>query len=199
MGGTAARRYIESMSPGAQKVSDPGPVRVGLTTAAIFAVSLCTCAAIGCSSSLAPKMASGGRGGGQQGGADGAVIGAGGFLGGSGGTSAEDGGCPSGAQCPMGACAAAGSCACGLPLVCFGSDPTVYEKYLNPRDGGYSLGYCPTSTDFHQGCGEGSICYFGCGPLAPSEISAALDAGVRSTTDGGPDRCCFWVLGIPGV
>ena len=172
-------------------------MRVGVTTAAILAVSLCTGAGIGCSSSRALNQASGGRGG--QGGADGAVIGPAGFPGGSGGTSADDAGCQSSTQCPMGACAVAGSCACGLPLVCFGSDSTVYEKYLNPRDGGYSSGYCPTSADFRRGCGEGSICYFGCGPLDLSEISAARDAGVRSTTDGGPDLCCFWVLGIPGV
>ena len=161
---------------------------------------LAATALIGCSSSLTPNLGSGGRGGGQEGGAaGGGIVGTGGVLGGSGGVGAVDASCQAGEQCPMGACSAAGSCVCGLPLVCFGSDPTVYEKYLNPRDGGYSAGYCPTTADFRKGCGEGSVCFYGCGPLSPAEISAARGAGVRAVTDGGGDSCCFWVLGIPGV
>jgi hypothetical protein len=170
-----------------------------MTTAAFLTVALCMGAVIGCNSSVAPNMGNGGHGGSQQGGAGGAVTDGGGGVGGSGGGSAADAGCQSSVQCPMGACILAGSCICGLPLVCFGSDPTVYDTYLYPRDGGYPLGYCPTTADFRQGCGEGSICYSGCGPLSPAEIGAALDAGVRPVADGGPDQCCFWVVGIPGV
>ena len=156
-------------------------------------------ALVGCSSSLAPNLGSGGRGGSQGGAGGGAIVGTGGVFGGTGGVGVVDASCQAGDQCPMGACIVSGSCVCGLPFVCFGSDPTVYEKYLNPRDGGYSTGYCPTSADFHQGCGEGSLCLYGCGPLSPAEISSAHDAGVRAAKDGGPDSCCFWVFGIPGV
>lgn len=167
---------------------------------ATCALLLTATALIGCSSSLAPNPGSGGRGGGQEGGAGGgAIIGTGGVFGGSDGVGAVDASCQADDQCPMGACFAAGACSCGLPLVCFGSDPTIYQKYLNPRDGGYPADYCPTTAEFHHGCGEGSVCFYGCGPLTSVEISAANDAGVRTASDGGPDSCCFWVLGIPGV
>jgi hypothetical protein len=166
----------------------------------IVALFLSTGTLIGCSSSLTTHQGTGGRGGSQQGGSGGTLIlGSGGFHGGSGGSDGADAGCQAGAECPMGACVVAGSCICGVPLVCFGSDPTVYEKYLNPRDGGYSAGYCPTTDDFHHACGEGSLCYYGCGPLSPADIAAAQDAGVGPATDGGPDACCFWVFGIAGV
>jgi hypothetical protein len=169
----------------------------------ISGLLLAATALVGCSSSLAPNPGSGGRGGGQASGAGGrgivGTVGTGGTFGGSGGVGAVDASCQAGDQCPMGACIVAGSCTCGLPLVCFGSDPTVYEKYLNPRDGGYSAGYCPTTSELRKGCGEGSLCFYGCGPLSPAEIGAAQDAGVRAATDAVFDSCCFWLLGIPGV
>jgi hypothetical protein len=175
-------------------------VRVGLSIEAILAVTLTTMALVGCGSSLVPTTGTGGRAGGGPGGAGGGLIdGGGGLLGATGGVGGMGASCESGNQCPMGACFVAGSCVCGLPLVCFGSDPTPYAQYLNPRDGGYSAGYCPTSAEFRRGCGEGSVCYFGCGPLSPGEIDAAYDAGVRAATDGGLESCCFWVVGIPGV
>ena len=127
------------------------------------------------------------------------VLGTGGIVGGLGGAGGEDAGCQPSPECPLGACTVEGACSCGLPLVCFGSDSTVYEEYLNPRDGGYPTGYCPTATDFRLGCGEGSLCYHGCGPLSPAAIGAAQDAGVPGAHDAGSNGCCFWVLGIPGV
>jgi hypothetical protein len=173
---------------------------MSMSRSLISGLLLVATALVGCSSSLAPNLGSGGRGGSQASGAGGGgIVGTGGVLGGSGGVGAGDASCQAGDQCPGGACFVGGSCACGLPLVCFGSDPTVYEKYLNPRDGGYPTGFCPTSAEFRRGCGEGSLCYYGCGPLSAAELSVAHDAGVRAVTDGGEDSCCFWVLGIPGV
>jgi hypothetical protein len=61
------------------------------------------------------------------------------------------------------------------------------------------VGQCPTPNDFAHVQGEGAVSYSACGPLSPSEIALAHDAGVQLTTDGGTETCCFWVTGIPGV
>jgi hypothetical protein len=142
----------------------------------------------------------GGQGGGSKGatGSGGAADDGGLLIGGS-GTGGTDAGCQPGPTCAMGTCGMGGDCLCGLPLVCFGADPTVYAQYLTPRDGGPSVGQCPTPADFRQGCSEGSVCFHACGPLSPAAIGAAHDAGVRANTDGGFDSCCFWVFGIAGV
>jgi hypothetical protein len=203
-----------------------GHLRVGLTNRSSIARALIMSAMLSCSSRLTPTTGSAGAGGtasgagGESGGiagadgsfggassgaggggagGSGAISGTGGVLGGSAGVGGADASCKSGDQCPMGACVVAGSCVCGLPLVCFGSDPTIYDKYLDPRDGGFPAGYCPTTTDFRRGCSEGSICYSVCGPLSSTELSAAYDAGVQAAMDSGAASCCFWVLGVAGV
>jgi|SRR5215471_11040553 len=107
--------------------------------------------------------------------------------------------CRPGTDCPIGACAASGICVCGLPLVCFGTDPTIYARYLAPRDGAPTVGQCPTPDDFNHQCAEGSVCYYACGPLSATEIRDVDDAGIQPTSDAGAPSCCFWVFGIAGL
>jgi hypothetical protein len=89
-----------------------------------------------------------------------------------------------------------GSCsllALGPALVCFGSDPTDYAKYL-VQDAGVAPGACPAAGNFIPATGgEGSCGYLACGPLSSGEVPP--DAGVDSSSSG----CCFWVLQICGV
>jgi hypothetical protein len=164
------------------------------------ALLLVAIGALGCKTSLTSGGGAGGQGGGSKGvtGSGGTADDGGPLIGGSGsgGTGAA---CQPGPTCAMGTCGAGGNCVCGLPLICFGADPTVYEQYLTPRDGGPGIGQCPTPADFRHSCSEGSVCFHACGPLSPAEIGAAHDAGVRASTDGGSDSCCFWVFGIAGV
>jgi hypothetical protein len=75
-------------------------------------------------------------------------------------------------------------------LVCFGSDPAAYQKYLLPDAGG---GICPATKGFLSSSGEGSCGYAACGPLPNSAVPA--DAGL----DGGSISCCFWVVRVCGV
>lgn len=153
----------------------------------------------GCKTSLASGDGTGGQGGRSTGAAGSGGAAGGGLLIGGSGTTGTDAGCRPGPTCAAGACGMGGECICGLPLVCFGADPAVYQQYLTPRDGGPTVGQCPTAADFRDGCSEGSVCFHACGPLSHAELGAAQDAGVRSNADGGVASCCFWVLEIAGV
>jgi hypothetical protein len=82
-------------------------------------------------------------------------------------------------------------------LVCFGSDPAPYQKYLIQRDGGPTPGQCPTSLDFVRVTGEGSCGMSGCGPLLPSAVDGLAGAAAQ-TADAG-NACCFWVIRVCGV
>jgi hypothetical protein len=81
-------------------------------------------------------------------------------------------------------------------LVCFGSDPTPYEMFLKPGDGGPAPGACPTSRDFNFPRGE-TCGYTGCGPLLDSAVPDLPDAGA-AVGDAGT-ACCFLVAVICGV
>ncbi len=81
-------------------------------------------------------------------------------------------------------------------LVCFGSDPAPYQKYL-PSDAGVAAGRCPTERDFPRIAGEGGCAFIGCGPLAPTVISGLGDAGAQTASAG--SSCCFWVNHVCGV
>jgi hypothetical protein len=81
-------------------------------------------------------------------------------------------------------------------LVCFGSDPAPYEKYLS-GDAGVAVGRCPAERDFPHVNGEGSCVFLGCGPLAPTAVSGLRDAGAQTASAG--SSCCFWVNHICGV
>jgi hypothetical protein len=75
--------------------------------------------------------------------------------------------------------------------VCFGSDASVYGKYLDP-DAGVAPGRCPSLSDFLPSRGEGSCGYSACGPLPPGVVAGDASAG-------GAASCCFWVVGVCGV
>jgi hypothetical protein len=81
-------------------------------------------------------------------------------------------------------------------LVCFGSDPAPYGKYLQPFDGGPGPGTCPTTRDFNFAGGE-SCGYVGCGPLLGSAVPDLPDAGA-AVGDAGMG-CCFVVAFVCGV
>jgi hypothetical protein len=79
-----------------------------------------------------------------------------------------------------------------LDVVCFGSDPGPYSKYLVP-DAGMTAGQCPTTRDFLPVRGEGSCGYLACGPLLPSAVET-FDAGAPLAVDDGGWMCCFVVV-----
>jgi hypothetical protein len=81
-------------------------------------------------------------------------------------------------------------------LVCFGSDPGPYQKYL-PRDAGVTIRQCPTERDFPAAVGEGSCAFIACGPLVPSAVSGLSDAGAQVSSAG--SSCCFWLNHVCGV
>ncbi|HEV3190646.1 MAG TPA: hypothetical protein VGY54_09135 [Polyangiaceae bacterium] len=81
-------------------------------------------------------------------------------------------------------------------LVCFGSDPAPYQKYL-PSDAGIAVGRCPMERDFPRNVGEGSCAFLACGPLVPSIVFGLRDAGSQTSPAGA--SCCFWLNHICGV
>ena len=81
-------------------------------------------------------------------------------------------------------------------IVCFGSDPTPYQLYLQPGDGGVVPGQCPGMRDFMHSGGE-SCGYVGCGPLLGSAVSDLMDGGTAGA-DAGTD-CCYFVTLVCGV
>ena len=83
-------------------------------------------------------------------------------------------------------------------VVCFGSDPVVYQFYLQPVDGGWPIGACPAPTDFVPWPGGETCGYVPCGPLAPDSVRAFenADAGTDAATN---PACCFWVRHVCGV
>ncbi len=83
-----------------------------------------------------------------------------------------------------------------MGVVCFGSDPAPYQRYLTPADGGVAPGQCPTMRDFVPVRGE-NCGYLACGPLLGSAISDMPDASAV-VRDTGTD-CCFLVARLCGV
>ena len=79
-------------------------------------------------------------------------------------------------------------------LVCFGSDPAPYQKYL-PSDAG--VGRCPMEGYFPHVIGEGNCVFRACGPLVPL-VAAGLDDGGAQTSSTG-SSCCFWLVHECGV
>ena len=85
----------------------------------------------------------------------------------------------------------------GTSLVCFGSDPAPYQRFLVPGDGGVVPGQCPSMSDFMPFRGGESCGYVSCGPLLGSAVSELLDAGTVGG-DAGTD-CCYLVALVCGV
>jgi hypothetical protein len=81
-------------------------------------------------------------------------------------------------------------------IVCFGSDPLPYQKYLQPVDGGPAPGQCPTARDFNSPGGE-RCGWVSCGPLLGSAVPDPADAAATAG-DAGTD-CCFYVARACGV
>ena len=83
-----------------------------------------------------------------------------------------------------------------LGVVCFGSDPSPYQQYLKPVDGGAASGSCPAMSDFIPVRGE-SCGYVSCGPLLGSAVAEMPDAGAIVGDAG--IACCFLVARVCGV
>jgi hypothetical protein len=81
----------------------------------------------------------------------------------------------------------------GTPgLVCFGTDPYPYQKYLLPSDAGIAPGECPTPDNFPPPPGEDSCGNYACGPLLPSAAEGLQQEGDASV-EGSTDACCFLI------
>ncbi len=87
-------------------------------------------------------------------------------------------------------------------IACFGSDPSPYEQYLRPRDGGVAPGQCPGVGDFGGSIGEAECAWFACGPLTAAGVADLADAGITRGDDGGSGSaggCCYVVRYVCGV
>jgi len=90
-----------------------------------------------------------------------------------------------------------GGLAISQGLVCFGSDPAPYQRFLVPVDGGVAPGQCPSTRDFMPFTGGESCGYVSCGPLLGSAVTDLLDGGTVEG-DAGTD-CCYFVAYVCGV